>query len=179
MTEKNLSVQAFKEFLDSLLTLDLVKEATARNLKNSSARLLTVVSEDEMDDVRKLNVDTLAQRYIRRTDPIPSPASMISYKSRTDSAIKKFIAYQTEDVIPYHAVDKESHSHSEVNECNELITENINVEEKVVTLPTYDLPVVLRPELGVTVTITGIPNDITKEEAERIASILKVYVRPQ
>ncbi|EOO4973161.1 hypothetical protein MMT14_27940, partial [Escherichia coli] len=35
------------------------------------------------------------------------------------------------------------------------------------------------PESGVTVTIKGIPNDITNEEAERISSILKVYVRPQ
>ncbi|MDI5568522.1 hypothetical protein MJI47_26005, partial [Salmonella enterica subsp. enterica serovar Kentucky] len=46
MAESNVSVQAFKGFLEELMSLNIMKEATARNLKNSSARLLTVVKEE-------------------------------------------------------------------------------------------------------------------------------------
>ncbi|HAG4306698.1 TPA: hypothetical protein G8369_004595, partial [Salmonella enterica] len=63
MAESNVSVQAFKGFLEELMSLNIMKEATARNLKNSSARLLTVVKEEEMDDVTKLDVNELAERY--------------------------------------------------------------------------------------------------------------------
>ncbi|EON9600164.1 hypothetical protein CO635_RS25535, partial [Escherichia coli] len=41
MAKSNVSVQAFKDFLEELMSLNIMKEATARNLKNSSARLLT------------------------------------------------------------------------------------------------------------------------------------------
>ncbi|EOG6122139.1 hypothetical protein ACLF4E_004351 [Cronobacter malonaticus] len=172
MTNQNLSVEAFKGFLETLMSLNIMKEATARNLKNSSARLLTVVKEDEMDDVTHLNVNVLADRYIEITEPKPSESSITAYKSRMESAIKKFVAYQAGEEIPYTPIDKES------SEDTDLIGEPTKVEGKVHTLHTYDLPVVLRPESGITITIKGIPSDITNEEAERIASILKVYVRP-
>lgn len=173
MTNLNLSVSAFKDFLESLLSLNIMKEATARNLKNSSTRLLTVVTEEEMEDVTKLDVNALAERYIEVTEPKPTDSSITAYKSRMESAIKKFVAYQTGEEIPYTPIDKES------NEDEDLIGESKKEESKVMTRHTYDLPVVLRPESGITVTIKGIPNDITNEEAERISSILKVYVRPQ
>lgn len=172
MTTTDKSVRAFKSFLRSLPELNIMKDTTARNLKNSSMRLLSVVEKGESDDVTKLDIETLANRYHERTEPSPSTGSMIAYKSRLESAIKKFIAYQAGEESPYTPVDKES------SEAIDLIGEPTKVVSKVKTLHTYDLPVVLRPESGITVTIKGIPNDITNEEAERIASILKVYVRP-
>ncbi|EPO2869083.1 TPA: hypothetical protein ACHKVW_004742 [Escherichia coli] len=173
MAKSNVSVQAFKDFLEELMSLNIMKEATARNLKNSSARLLTVVQEEEMGDVTQLDVNELAERYINATEPKPSDSSITAYKSRMESAIKKFVAFQSGEEIPYTPIDKES------SEEKDLTGEPTKVEGKANALHTYDLPVVLRPESGVTVTIKGVPNDITNEEAERISSILKVYVRPQ
>ncbi|EEX9019762.1 hypothetical protein LKD89_RS26805, partial [Escherichia coli] len=71
MAKSNVSVQAFKDFLEELMSLNIMKEATARNLKNSSARLLTVVQEEEMGDVTQLDVNELAERYINATEPKP------------------------------------------------------------------------------------------------------------
>lgn len=173
MAESKVSVQAFKEFLESLLSLNIMKEATARNLKNSSARLLTVVQEDEMADVTQLDVNTLAERYINATEPKPSDSSITAYKSRMESAIKKFIAYQSGEDIPYNPIDRQE-------EEEELVEAKPNdTEVKSTVISSYSLPVVIRPETGTTVTISGIPTDLTSEEAERISSILKVYVRPQ
>ncbi|EBU9171653.1 hypothetical protein DMM54_21750 [Salmonella enterica subsp. enterica serovar Augustenborg] len=171
MAESNVSVQAFKGFLEELMSLNIMKEATARNLKNSSARLLTVVKEEEMDDVTKLDVNELAERYINATEPKPSDSSITAYKSRMESAIKKFVAYQAGETIPYIPVERQE-------EEEELVELKQPVEVKSATPSSYSLPVVIRPELGVTVTIGGIPTDLTSEEAERISSILKVYVRP-
>ncbi|EAS0739586.1 hypothetical protein D0522_23740 [Salmonella enterica] len=171
MAESNVSVQAFKGFLEELMSLNIMKEATARNLKNSSARLLTVVKEEEMDDVTKLDVNELAERYINATEPKPSDSSITAYKSRMESAIKKFVAYQAGETIPYIPVERQE-------EEEELVELKQPVEVKSATPSSYSLPVVIRPESGVTVTISGIPTDLTSEEAERISSILKVYVRP-
>lgn len=171
MAESNVSVQAFKGFLEELMSLNIMKEATARNLKNSSARLLTVVKEEEMDDVTQLDVNDLAERYINATEPKPSDSSITAYKSRMESAIKKFVAYQAGETIPYIPVERQE-------EEKELVELKQPVEVKSATPSSYSLPVVIRPELGVTVTISGIPTDLTSEEAERISSILKVYVRP-
>ncbi|EDQ6557251.1 hypothetical protein JQ99_004850 [Salmonella enterica subsp. enterica] len=171
MAESNVSVQAFKGFLEELMSLNIMKEATARNLKNSSARLLTVVKEEEMDDVTKLDVNELAERYINATEPKPSDSSITAYKSRMESAIKKFVAYQAGETIPYIPVERQE-------EEEDLVELKQPVEVKSATPSSYSLPVVIRPESGVTVTISGIPTDLTSEEAERISSILKVYVRP-
>ncbi|EDX6842862.1 hypothetical protein C0V48_001393 [Salmonella enterica] len=171
MAESNVSVQAFKGFLEELMSLNIMKEATARNLKNSSARLLTVVKEEEMDDVTKLDVNELAERYINATEPKPSDSSITAYKSRMESAIKKFVAYLAGETIPYIPVERQE-------EEEELVELKQPVEVKSATPSSYSLPVVIRPESGVTVTISGIPTDLTSEEAERISSILKVYVRP-
>lgn len=172
MTSQSLSVQAFKDFLESLISLNIMKEATARNLKNSSARLLTVVREEEMNDVSQLDVDELAERYINTTEPKPSDSSITAYKSRTESAIRKFIAYQAGEEIPYNPVERPE-------EEEKLVEVKHQAEEKIAGPSSYSLPVVIRPESGTTVTISGIPTDLTSEEAERISSILKVYVRPQ
>lgn len=89
-----------------------------------------------------------------------------------ESAIKKFVAYQAGEEIPYNPVDRQE-------EDEELVEVKQQAEEKSATTASYSLPVVIRPESGTTVTISGIPTDLTSEEAERISSILKVYVRPQ
>ncbi|HHN8373792.1 hypothetical protein [Morganella morganii] len=172
MSNQELSVYAFKDFLESLMSLDIMKEATARNLKNSSARLLTVVKEEEMGDVTLLDVNELADRYIEITEPKPSKSSIIAYKSRMESAINKFKAFQANEEIPYNPIDRQE-------EEDKLTDPAPTIEAKSEQPSSYSLPVVIRPESGTTVTISGIPTDLTSEEAERISSILKVYVRPQ
>ncbi|HBC5914687.1 TPA: hypothetical protein KEY36_001221 [Proteus mirabilis] len=173
MNNQELSVQAFKDFLESLISLNIMKEATARNLKNSSARLLTVVKEEEMGDVTKLDLNILADRYIEITEPKPNDTSIKAYKSRMESAINKFKAFQANEDIPYNPISNRQ------EEEKELAKEAPETESKNDQPSSYSLPVVIRPESGTTVTISGIPTDLTSEEAERISSILKVYVRPQ
>ncbi|EMG9286807.1 hypothetical protein ACN1OJ_000002 [Providencia stuartii] len=173
MNNQELSVQAFKDFLESLMSLNIMKEATARNLKNSSARLLTVVKEEEMGDVTKLDLNVLAERYIEITEPKPNDTSIKAYKSRMESAINKFKAFQANEDIPYNPISNRQ------EEEKELAKEAPEVEPKNDQPSSYSLPVVIRPESGTTVTISGIPTDLTSEEAKRISSILKVYVRPQ
>lgn len=173
MNNQELSVYAFKDFLESLISLNIMKEATARNLKNSSARLLTVVKEEEMGDVTQLDLNVLADRYIKITEPKPNDSSIKAYKSRMESAINKFKAFQANEDIPYNPISNRQ------EEENELANATPEVEPKNEQPSSYSLPVVIRPEYGTTVTISGIPTDLTSEEAERISSILKVYVRPQ
>lgn len=185
MSDVNLSVGAFKEFLESLPKLGLVKEATARNLKNSTARLLTVVRENEVADVSLLSVEELAERYMRETVPTPNENSITSYKSRMDSAVKKFIAYQKGESIPYRQHSKSASDFDEdltdlSNEESSEMSNEKEVEETVTTMApksSFDIPILVRPQSGVIVNIMGVPADLTAEEAERISSILKIYTQ--
>ncbi|PLR26289.1 hypothetical protein PZBJ_05730 [Pantoea endophytica] len=185
MSDVNLSVSAFKEFLEALPTLDLVKDATARNLKNSTARLLTVVRDNEMADVSLLDVEELAERYMNETSPTPNGNSITSYKSRMDSAVKKFIAYQKGDSIPYRQHSKSTLDLGEDSigtgqEELPVMRDDKAVNETATEAPvkgTFTIPILVRPQSGVVVTIAGVPDDLTREEADRISSVLKIYTQ--
>ncbi|OCJ30605.1 hypothetical protein [Serratia sp. 14-2641] len=178
MNNGKFSVKKFQEFLEMLTTLDVVNENTARNLKNSTARLLTVLKDDEMDDITKVDVDELAKRYMETSEPKPSESSITAYRSRTESAIKKFIAFEEEGKILYKPLAK--NEEVEVNREDTIILgdQDPEVLKAASNISTFSLPVIIRPEQGISVTISGIPTDLTNNEAELIASILKVYVRP-
>ncbi|VEI69420.1 Uncharacterised protein [Serratia fonticola] len=178
MNNGKFSVTKLQEFLEMLTTLDVVNENTARNLKNSTARLLTVLNDEEKDDVTKVDVDALAKRYMETSESKPSDSSIAAYRSRTETAIKKFIAYQEAGKILYRPLSK--NDEVEVNREDTIVLGDQEPETLKVAsnISTFSLPVIIRPEQGISVTISGIPTDLTNNEAELIASILKVYVRP-
>lgn len=187
------SSTAFRQFIEKLPELNLIGEATARNLRNSSLLLLSVIEKNEYPDIRDLNTDQLVQKYISIAESEPSEASIQAYKSRFNSAVSKFIDFQLglklpsddeEDLIeeseqvvvkkkPLPRVRRsvmEARMHQDSN--------SQQLAQNVMSNHTFSAPLVLRPHTGLTIEIKGLPLDLTNEEAERIASFLKIYARP-
>ncbi len=191
------SSDEFKKFVDMLPDLHLIAEATARNLRSTSLLLLSTVYENQYSDVRNINVDSLINDYLEVAEAEPSESSIQTYKSRFNSAISKFVDFQEgkltslplpsdgsgDDVSQLSAeTSKKRIRRGSVNLIETLEKQkSLRLPEKPIekSVDVFSAPMLLRPKTGLSIEIKGLPLDLTNEEAERIASFLKIYVRPQ
>lgn len=171
MSKKDYSIKSFREFLEGLPSLNIVNDATARNLRDSSLRLLTVLGDETVNgDIRDYSVASLAESYIASADVSPSESSMQAYKSRMQSAIDKFIAYQDGGVESQEIVAPQK------KERKKVATRKKTGNDELIGIKTFELPIPLRGDL--IVTIGNLPRDLTKEEAKRISTIVESFAVP-
>lgn len=178
--KKDYSVGAFKVFLENIGELSDVNISTARNLRSTASLLLNSYVDgdivDDSTDTRQFDVDSMIKDHFRNAETPPTSSTVQVYKSRYQSAIDKFIDYVKGD----NAVsDEENPTTRTFRTRRQLHGKAVTVLNSEVRgdIETIDVPIPLRP--GMILTLPGIPTDLTNEEAERIASILKVYARPQ
>ncbi|ELY2640086.1 MULTISPECIES: hypothetical protein [Cronobacter] len=169
----NFSTKAFFDFLYELPSLGLINEATARNLKNSALLLLSVIDLNSSDDVRQLDVEELISRYVETQSTKPGDSTLQSYQSRFKSAVSKF-----EEYVRLGTVIHSPETNGELEGLDGVDAKFDKIRQLKNSKPhTFNLPILIRPETGIMITIQGLPTDITQEEAERVLSILKAYVR--
>ncbi|MES0345690.1 hypothetical protein KDV22_09870 [Citrobacter koseri] len=173
LMNNNYSTQAFFDFLIKLPSLGLINESTARNLKNSALLLLSVLEAKDDDDVRELDVDELIAQYVETQSNKPSDSTVHNYRSRFKSAVNKFEEYVRVGTIVNLADTEGNLSGFDAVEQKLEKAKHANGEKA----PTFNLPIVVRPETGTMITVQGLPTDLTTEEAERILTVLKAYVR--
>lgn len=168
MQPKSYTIKAFQDFLQMLPELGIVNDATARNLRDSSLRLLTVLGSDLTDgDIRDYSVASLASSYAESAETKPSESSLQAYKSRMQSAIDKFIAYQSGEP------DVSGVDINQKKERKKVAPKKKLVIEEQVGVKTFELPIPLRGDL--IVTIGNLPRDLTKDEARRISLIVESF----
>jgi len=168
MQSTGFQVSDFQEWLQKLPELNIVNEATARNLRDSSLRLLTVLGPDSSHlDIRGFSVASMASTYSMSAETKPSDSSLQAYKSRMQSAVDKFVAYQNGEL------DTISESQSDKKERRKVASKKKSADEDIVGIKTFELPIPLRGDL--IVTIGNLPRDLTKEEAKRISLIVESF----
>jgi len=158
------SLEAFKGFLFTLPMLGGVGANTLKNMKTVPRMLEYVPSETE--DFKLINVDETVDAYLQGTGAQIGNASKSSYKSRINQAIRLYTAFLNDP-----------NSIKSPEESAMPKAENPKPQVNATHANTIDIPVPIRD--GLILMIPGVPTDLTNEEAERIASILKVYARPQ
>jgi len=169
MEQKNKSVGALVEFIDSLPLMGAVGESTLKNLK-AVPKMLQFV-DSSINNFEDIDAEATVEAFIEETNAQVGTPSRSSYKSRINQAIKLYRNYLND---PMSIVE---------NQEKEVTTKNprpeINLPQFAIqpTATKIDIPVPIRD--GLILMIPGVPTDLTNEEAERIASILKVYARPQ
>ncbi|HIH1406127.1 TPA: hypothetical protein ACYJHX_001680 [Salmonella enterica] len=167
MQTKSYTIKAFQDFLQMLPDLNIVNDATARNLRDSSLRLLTVLGPNEENgDIRDYSVASMASTYAESAENKPSESSLQAYKSRMQSAIDKFISYQNGDDVP-------DTNTSQKKERRKVASKKKAVIEEQPSVKTFELPIPLRGDL--IVTIGNLPRNLTKEEAKRISNIVESF----
>lgn len=166
------SFSEFYGFLQALPDLDIVPEATARNLKESSLRMLNVATPSPDADVCKLDVEIVASQYELTSDADVSQATIQSYKSRLQSAIQKFIDYQNKK-FGVVMVKNEQCEPILPRRRRRVTSTEVKKDATVEAVKTFELPIPIRD--GLVLKVDNLPMDLSYDEAERIATIIKSF----
>ena len=185
MTNKR-SREALQEFLSYLGDKGLMAKATAHARKAAASKILSVLSEDEAQDVTVIDLDDAVTRFSNLHGKKYTPQSLVTYKSRLRSALDDFEAYLVNPLGFRPSLQrrelrtKESKTAgSPAQGKNEVTaaTQDSPARPVHVPLPSSSiLPVPLRSDL--TVHIQGLPFDLTTAEAKKLANVIMAMATP-
>lgn len=177
-----LNKQSLLEFLDWAGEKGLMRKANAQNMKVACNAVLGVLEESESEDLSKINLDSVFQRYENLNSLNAKPETMKVYRRRLRSAIGEFISYnndrtnwrpsagqRTNSSIKKTKQKKERPSHTRVDDPNEPLIDGILDDVSKIT---HQFP--LRQD--VIVSITGIPFDVTRHEMGRLTAYVSNLV---
>lgn len=152
----------------------LINPAVARARRKAVERLAEEMTESERADVRKLEVDQLAARFHKLEGSSIRSETLALYAERVRMAKEEFLAW-TENPAGFHSAGGERQraitrgSLSPEREVAERIT--LEATEN----PSNIIPIALRRDE--TVYVANLPLDLTRQEAERIARVVRAFAR--
>jgi hypothetical protein len=168
------SFDALTGFLDYGASKGLLNKATASAKKIAVERVFEVADDAEREDVRTVDIGHLMARFINLAGSGFRPESLASYQSRVKSAIEEFVAWK-QNPMGFRAnkrgsVKKKAKAPSVATKPTAVSPAPAvlgTIQPKPATL---SLPIPIRADL--TVQIDGIPFDLTKAEASKIANVV-------
>ena len=177
MTGPNNSQEDLVAFLDYLSEKGLMNAQTAGGRKGAIKTLMSVLDPSETADVTTLNLDEVAMRFLNKRGSEFKPDSVKVYKSRVANAIEDFKKYRADPlnfkvaIVPKPSTAKAEKSSSQPKEAatqaspaqQQPISAFVSPSEIVFPIP-------IRPNS--IVKIVGLPSDLTKQEAARIANVI-------
>lgn len=84
---------ALARFVEFVVAKGLVHPATAQGWRVATAKVLEELSPDEMEDVRKIDVERTFKAFLNRYPGRLSPASVGEYRRRVSRAIEEFVRW--------------------------------------------------------------------------------------
>ncbi len=177
--EPDFSREALKKFFEYLANKGLVNPNTVAARKAAANKMLSVLDGQEASDLRSVDLDRVATQFFNLHGKHFTPDSMVTYKSRLKSGIDDFIKYTTNPSSfkpdaprPRSATKVEGHepkngsssngTNSSTNESSSGFQQNENI---------FPIPV----RQGLVVKLIGLPSDLTKKEAQKIANVVMAF----
>lgn len=169
-------------FLDYVRAKGLMSPNTVEAWKASSNKVLSILDEEEAEDVTKLDLDEVVLRFNNLHGQKYTPESLRSYKSRTKSAIEDFSRYLENPLAFKSGVNrrekKPNNGNTQKKVVHHLVAKDLTTSPPEISRPTIApaasstiLPIPLRSDL--TVHIQGLPFDLTPAEAKKIAAVIQ------
>jgi len=169
------------EFLDYLAEKGLMAKATIAARKAAAGRVLGILSEEEANDVTKLNLDDVMARFLNLEGKSFTPASLTTYLSRLKSAVDDFSTY-LENPLGFRpsvqSRDRRKPERKAESPAPTNIEQQPSVERHPVKAPLSSsiLPIPIRPD--VTIFVQGLPYNLTEAEASKIANVIRAMATP-
>jgi hypothetical protein len=156
------------EFLGYLPSKGLMNLSTAQSRKAAVNAVLGVLDPAELEDVRKLDIDEVMQRFQNLKGTSFKPESIKVYRSRVANAINDFQLWKADpsSFKPFSA----SKPHTGAKPKERSKASQNHAEDQIDPLA-VTFPIPIRP--GTVVKIVGLPGDLTKAEASRIANVIQ------
>lgn len=168
------SLAALTEFLDYLADKGLMNAATVSARKAAVNKVLGFLDASEVEDVTAVDLDSVMYRFQNRYRSEYSPPSLAAYKSRVRSAIEDFSKFQKDPASYRPARASVSRKNRERTKSADRETADRSLETPPIQLydgPTDIIPIPIRN--GLTVRISGVPYDLTRSEAAKIANVIR------
>lgn len=185
MATKDYSLDALNRFLDYAANKGLLKRNTAVSRKQAANKILSILEPQENNDLREVDVQHAFDRFVNLQGTEFKPESLQVYQSRLKSALGDFFAYvenpaafkptgvqRTTNPNGKGSAAKEERKRPNNRQPQEPREPQASHEEKQLVIP-----VPLRA--GLTVRIHNVPPDLTNQEAEKLAAIVRAYAMPE
>lgn len=173
----NRNSAAFLQFLDYLGQKGLIPTATAASRKATANKVLAILSQEEAADVLALDLDEVMQRFQNLNAQNYTPESLQTYRSRMRTAFEDFRAYCQSPHTFKPAGQAKTKTKSGNETSPKAKTQQAPQPPAPPPAPTHPtgaaLPIPLRANL--TVQVIGLPYDLTKAEAQRLANIILAH----
>lgn len=171
------------QFVDWTLAKGLIKEATGRSRKVAVQKVLAALDKDEKNDLRAIDREEAFQRFVNKFAKEFSPDSLTTYKSRFLVTLDDFLRYKenpagfkpggAQRAVRAQKEEGSSAGGGEVKKRSSFPAPTI--PPHVGEANSMPIPVFIRAD--VVVRIYGIPHDLTKAEAEKIAAVVGVMAQ--
>lgn len=172
-TMSEYSVEALVSFLEYAATKGLLNRSTASAKKIAVERVFEVADPNERADIRQADVGNIMARFINIAGAGFRPESLASYQSRVKSAIEDFVVWKQNPMgfRPSRRGAAKGGKSVALDKKSTAPAPAPPVSSAAALKPgTLSLPIPIRSDL--TVQIDGIPYDLTKAEATKIANVV-------
>jgi len=160
----------FLEFLDFLGNKGLMNKMTVASRKAAVKTFLSILSDQEAQDVTKLDLNELAIRFSNLKGAEFKPESIKVYKSRVTTALEDFKKYRANPLSFKPTVGAPRTSGATKAEKADDQKPVVKDQKFLDDQSGIAFPVPIRP--NVVVRIVGIPSDLTKKEAAKIGNVI-------
>lgn len=169
-------------FLDYVGEKGLVPAPTAAARKASARQIVAVLNEREASDVTGIDLDQVMKRFHNLNVGKYSPTSLQTYESRMRSSLQDFSSYLADPLSFKASGARRERSRmgedKSARKPSAKVTASHDRDDSPPPSTTHlpgihVLPIALRS--GLTVQIAGLPFDLSKAEAQRIANIVLAH----
>lgn len=162
------------EFLDHAGDRGLIPAATAQALAVATRNVLGVLSDQEKNAMDSQDIDGVIKRFNNKRAKDFSPSSLKEYGRRVHRAVGLFLQWREDPAnfsvktrsMPTTRKEKAKGQTAVTSEPADF-SDDTNSRTG-----SYSSSVPVRP--GVVVTLANLPHDLTKAEAERLASFVRM-----
>jgi hypothetical protein len=166
------SAEALLSFVEYAGNKGLMNKATAAARKAAVKRVSPILEPHEAQDVSKLDIDEVMRRFSNLEGSAFTPESLATYRSRFRATVEDFLTWKENPMAFRPARNGVTRRPSKVPKEDGRMPSAPSPTLPQSTQPpqTHSLPIPLRADL--TVFVHGVPFDLTKAEARRIANVV-------
>ncbi len=175
---QDFSREGLLKFHDYLATKGLMNSNTVAARKAAANKMLGVLDDNEAADLRNIDLDEIAERFFNLNKNDFTPESLVTYKSRLRSAVTDFIKH-TENPSAFRTVSSRTRNSTQKNDPMPRKSANNNINstsgESQANKSAGEITVQIPIRDGVVIRFIGVPADLKKKEAQKIANVILAY----
>ena len=179
--DKDYSLAGLRKFLDFAGQKGLMERATANARKTAADKILGVLDPNEVTDLRQVDLEMASHRFMNLQGAEYKPETLRVYASRVKSAVADFTQWVENPSTYRPSTGRTRSDNGRRVESRTKTTSKEAPPPPVSPAPQtppmqagpLTVPVPIRSDLYVT--INGIPPDLTSDEAEKIANVIRAF----